>query len=152
MRDSSHAQIHRRLLKGIALAAFTMLAPACGSDGGGTPTTPVVTSVVGTWNLKTVNAISLPFTLQASDPKVEVLARQYVIASNGTFTFSSTLRNTELDGSSTSTRLTDSGSYVLADNFVAFTSGKDGTSVIASVTTTSMTIVAGTFTQVFTKE
>lgn len=151
MRDSSHAHV-RRLLSEFAVAAVMLFATACGSDGGGTTTTPLVTSVAGTWNLKTVNAVSLPFTLQASDPKVQILARQYVIAGNGTYTYSSTLRNTELDGSSTSTRQTDSGSYVLADNFVAFTSATDGSTVIASVTTTSMTIVAGTYTQVFTKE
>lgn len=128
-----------------------LFAPACGSDGGGTLTTPLVTSVPGTWNLKTVNARDLPFTIQASDPKVELLARKYVIASNGTFTLSTTLRSTELDGTSTSTGLNSTGTYVFADNFVAFT-GADGSGLIASVTATSMTIVAGTLTQVFAKE
>lgn len=151
MRDSTHAHV-RRLLPVLAIAVVMLFASACGSDGGGTTTTPLVTSVAGTWNLKTVNAVSLPFTLQASDPKVELLARQYVIASNGTYTYSSSTRNTELDGSSTSARQTDAGSYVLADNFVAFTSASDGSMVIASVTATSMTIVAGTYTQVYTKE
>lgn len=83
MRDSSHALTRRRLLAGTALALLAVFAPACGSSKGGTPTTPIVTSVAGTWHLSTVNGVKVPFTIQAADPKEELLTKQYVFTAGG---------------------------------------------------------------------
>ncbi|CAN5204134.1 hypothetical protein BH09GEM1_BH09GEM1_46920 [soil metagenome] len=134
----------------LCVVALTMtLASACGS---GVATAPVVvTSVAGTWNLTSVDAKALPFLVSASDPKLEVIAKSYVISAAGTFTTSFTLRATELDGTVSTGSTSDSGTLTLANNIVTFTNASDNTIVIATVTPTTMTINAGAA-QVFTKQ
>ena len=133
----------------VCIAAVTMaFGSACGS---GVATEPVVTSVAGTWNLTTVDAKPLPYVVSASDPKLEVLAKQYVIIPTGTFTSSFTLRATELDGNVSTTTRSDAGTLTLANNTVTFTNASDKSIFIAAVTPTTMTIAAGAA-QVFTKQ
>jgi hypothetical protein len=127
--------------------AFT-LATACGSD---TATAPVVTSVAGTWTLTSVDGKPLPYVYQESDPKLEVIAKQYVITSSGTFTTSYTLRGTELDGVVNTTTTPDAGTYTLADNSVTFIYRSDGSAVVGQATASTITI-SGLLTQVFTKQ
>ncbi|MEP7002464.1 MAG: hypothetical protein ABI969_18380, partial [bacterium] len=101
----------------ITLCTFALagaLASACGSAD--SPTAPTVTSVVGTWNLTSVDGKPLPWVFQASDPKEEMLSRQYVFSSAGTYTLSYVIRDTELDGSVSTGTATDAGSYTLSDN------------------------------------
>lgn len=141
--------MNRRHLIRCAIALTFTFGLACGSDA---PTGPVlVTSVVGTWKLTAVNSLPLPFIVSASDPKLEVIDKQYLITAAGTFTASFTLRATELDGTvSTNTRV-DSGTMTLADNTVIFTYDNDGSTVAATVTPTKMIVSAGV-TQEFTKQ
>jgi hypothetical protein len=132
--------MNRRTLVRCAIALTFTFGAACGSD---TTAPVVVTSVAGTWKLTAVNSKPLPFLLSVSDPKLEVIDKEYVISAAGTFTTSYTLRATELDGTVSTGTSSDSGTYILADNTVTFTNKSDGSIVIATVTPTSMTINAG---------
>lgn len=138
---------HRRF-RLLALAVAAMLASACGS---GAATEPVVTSVAGTWTLTTINGKALPYVYVASDPKLELISRQYLITSAGTFSTSFTLRGTELDGTVHTTTTSDAGTLTLANNTVSFVYNSDGSIVTAHVTATTMTI-DGSVTQEFTRQ
>lgn len=137
-----------RLTALVTLAIATIVASGCGSD---TTSEPVVTSVAGTWALTMVAGKPLPFVYSASDPKLELISKQYVITAAGTFTTSFTLRGTELDGTVNTTMTSDAGTATLADNIVTFVYTTDGSIVTAHVSSTTMTI-AGNVTQVFTKQ
>jgi hypothetical protein len=134
----------RRLI--VLCALF--LASACGSDSG---TGPAVGSVVGTWTLTSVDGRSLPWVYQASDPKLELIAKQHVITSAGTYTSSYTLRGTELDGTVSTTTINDAGTATLSGNTVQFTSSTDASVFFAEATTTTLTI-SRAVTEVFTKQ
>lgn len=140
--------MNRRSLTWCALALAVALAPACGS---GAATEPLVTSVAGTWLLTAVNGKPLPFVYSASDPKLELISKQYVISAAGTFTVSYTLRGTELDGTVNTTTMSDAGTQTLENNTVTFVYRSDGSVVTAHVTPTTMTI-DGSVPQVFTKQ
>jgi len=132
-----------------------VLASACGSDSGTGPN-PTVTSVVGTWKLTSIDGKPLPWVYQAGDPtlespKLELIAKQYVITSAGTYTSSYTLRGTEFDGTVNTTTSNDAGTYTLTGNTVQFTSTTDASVTFGEATTTTITI-GGAVTQVFTKQ
>ncbi len=139
--------MNQRVFTLLALAASTF-AWACGS---GATTEPVVTSVAGAWALTSVNGKALPYVYAQSDPKLEMISKQYVITSTGTFTTSFTVRGTELDGTVNTTAASDAGTYALANNTVTFVYRSDGSVVTARVTATTMTI-DGSVTQLFTKQ
>jgi hypothetical protein len=126
-----------------------ILASACGSDSGTGPTP--VGSVAGTWKLTSIDGKPRPFVYQASDPKLELIAKQYIISSAGTYTSSYTLRGTELDGTVNTTTANDAGTYTLSGNTVQFTSSTDASVTFAEATSTTITI-GGPVTQVFTKQ
>lgn len=136
----------RRLV--ILCALF--LASACGADSGTGPP-PTVGSVAGTWKLTSVDGKPLPYVFQASDPKLELIAKQYIITSAGTYTSSFALRGTELDGTVNTTSSNDAGTATLTGNTVQFTSSTDASVFFAEATTTTFTI-SGAVTQVFTKQ
>lgn len=132
----------------IALAVVASFAAACGS---GTATEPMVTSVAGTWTLAEVNGKALPYVYGASDPRLELISKQYVITAAGTFTTSYTLRGTELDGTVTTSTISDAGTSTLESNTVTLVYRSDGSVVTAHVTPTRMTIY-GAVTQLFTRQ
>lgn len=129
--------MNRRTLIRCVLALPLSFAIACGSD---TTAPVVVTSVVGTWVLTTVDSKPLPIIVAASDPKQELIDKRYVMTAAGTFTTSFTLKDTELDGSTSTGTTSDSGTYTLADNTVTFTNASDRSIVVGVVTPTKMTI------------
>ena len=141
--------MNRRYAIRCAIALTFTFGAACGSDAATAPV--VVTSVAGTWVLTAVDSKPLPYVLSASDPKLEVTDKRYVIAASGTFTTSFTLRATELDGSVSNGTTSDSGTYTLADNVVTFINKSDGSMVVAAVTPTKMAINAGAA-QEFTRQ
>ena len=137
---------HRKAIH-YAVALAITFGSACGSDA----TAPVVTSVAGTWTLTAVNAKPLPYVFSASDPKLEVIDKRYVISAANTFTTSLTVRSTELDGSVSTSTTSGSGTLTLSNNIVTFTYTSDGSVLIATVTPTTMTFNAGA-TQEFTRQ
>lgn len=138
----------RRLAALCTFAFICTLASACGSDAA---TAPVVTSVAGTWALTSVDGKGLPWVYHDSDPKLELVTKQYVITAGGTFTTSYTLRGTELDGTVNTTTTNDAGTVTLANNAVTFVYNSDGSFVTGQATANTITIV-GVVTQVFTKQ
>jgi len=131
-----------------------VLAAACGSDSGTGPAP--VASVAGTWKLTSVDGRPLPFVYQAGDPatetpKLELIAKQYVFTSAGTYTSSYTLRGTEFDGTVNTSTVNDAGTYTLTSNTVQFTSSTDASVFFGEATATTITI-PGALTQVFTKQ
>jgi hypothetical protein len=140
--------MNRRHFTRCAIALTFTFGLACGSD---TTAPVVVTSVVGTWKLTAVNSAPLPYLISVSDPKLELIAKGFVISATGTFTTSFTLRATELDGTVTTGTTSDSGTVTLANNVATFTYASDGSGAVASVTPTTMTI-GGAATQEFTRQ
>jgi hypothetical protein len=140
--------MNRRLAALCTFALMGALTLACGSESA---TAPVVTSVAGTWRLTSVDGKGLPWVYSASDPKLELVTKQYVITSAGTFTTTYTLRGTELDGTVNTTTTNDAGTYTLANNAVTFVYNSDGSFVTGQATANTITIV-GVVTQVFTKQ
>ena len=95
----------KRFARLVPLLGVLMLA-GC-RDG----TAPV--SMVGTWNLVTVNGAPLPFVLQPADPKIEVTSDRFIFVSAGTFTEDYTFRIT--NGTTvTSQSTTIGGTYTVS--------------------------------------
>jgi hypothetical protein len=141
--------MHRgRWLIACLLLLCSALFAACGGSAG--TTAPIVVDMTGTWNLTSVNDRSLPFVIQPSDPKLELLSKQFMIAGSG-FTSSFTVRATDLDGTVTNTTRTDAGTATLAEDVVTLRSN-DGTTVTGAIAGSRMTILSGEFTQVFTRQ
>ena len=140
--------MNRRTFTRCAIALTLTFGIACGSDS----TAPVVVaSIAGTWKLTSVDAKPLPYILSASDPKLEVTAKQYVITSSGSFTMTLTVRSTELDGTVTTSTSTDTGSSTLANNTATFTYASNGSTASSAVTPTTMTF-GGSAVQEFTRQ
>ena len=110
-----------------------------------------MTSVAGTWDLTSVNARALPFTFQTADPRLDLLSKRFIISDAGTFSYSYSVKATDVDGTVTTTNKTDTGTDVLAANVVTFVFRSDGTTVTATVTNTTMTIENGMYSQAFTR-
>ena len=142
--------MRRRCAAVIALAVTVACVSSCGSETATAPAV-VVTSVAGTWDLTSVNARALPFTFQAADPRLDLLSKQFIISDAGTFSYSYSVKATDIDGTVTTTNKTDTGTDVLAANVVTFVFRSDGTTVTATVTNTTMTIENGMYSQAFTK-
>ena len=129
----------------VALLTLTVLA-ACGGDS-----TAASASVVGTWNLSTVNGAPLPFVTQAANPKVEILSDQYVISTNGTFTETTNVRFTQ-GTSVTSSTGSDAGTYTVNGSSVSLRINGDVTAVTGSFSGNTLTLVDGTFTLLYTRQ
>lgn len=95
------------------LAALLVLATVLGC-GGDSSTSPKDTAVTGTYNLKTVNRIPLPFiVLQSDSVKFEILNDAFTLKEDKTWSESGLTRTTYA-GEVTTDPITDSGTYVLS--------------------------------------
>jgi hypothetical protein len=136
----------RRILAVVCTAAMAFVA-GCGSDS---PTTPTQASVAGTWNLTTVNGAQLPYTLQAANPKTEVLGDQLVVLANGTFTESTQLRYTSGTTVTTET-VPDGGTYTL-NGTSATLNFSDGSATAGTLSGNSFTIAVPGLSLVYQKQ
>jgi hypothetical protein len=135
----------RRLLVTTFALATTLLA-GCGSDGS---TAPTQASLAGSWSLSTINGSPLPFVLQASGPKIEIMSDEFTVSADGTFTESTVARVT--DGTTVSTiTIPDNGTYTLNGTAAVFTFS-DGSSGTGTVSGNTFTVASGGYSQVYTK-
>src|SRR5689334_6232684 len=94
-------------------AALLVLATVLGC-GGDSSTSPTDNVVPGTYNLKTVNRIPLPFTVLQSDSlKFEILNDAFTLKEDKTWVESGLTRTTYAGQVSTDP-IADSGTYVLS--------------------------------------
>jgi len=133
----------RRFLAVIALVALS----ACGSDS----STGISGSIAGTYNLTSVNGSGLPFTLQASNPKIEILSDQLIINTGGTFTENGNFRIT--NGTSVTTQsLPDAGTYIQNGTAVSFVFQSDGSTGTGTISGNTLTVAQSGFSSVYTKQ
>lgn len=119
---------------------------SCGSDSSVAPTQA---SIVGTWDLVALNGSALPAVIQAN-PKVELLHDQLVFASNGTFTETYSARFTSGTAVTTDSG-SDSGTYTVSGGSANMVYA-DQSSQSGSIAGSKMTIIGGSFTQVYQKQ
>jgi hypothetical protein len=94
----------RRLVTLLVLAT----ALACGGDSSTSPSD----TVSGTYTLRTVNGVPLPFTvIQLDTFKYEITSDSFTLTENGTWTESGTDRTTD-NGQVATGAVADSGTYV----------------------------------------
>lgn len=122
---------------------------ACGSDS---PTQPTPASVVGTWNLKTVDGSALPYLVAQEDfDALELLSDVLTVAANGTFRQLSQIRVTQ-DAQASMESVPDSGSYAMNGTAVTFTYESDASARIASLAGNTLTFSEAGFTLVYKKQ
>ena len=136
----------RRLLAiTFALAAVTLA--GCGSD---TSLGPTHASISGTWNLTTIDGLSLPYVAQAANPKIEVLSDQLLVDADGTFTESAQLRFTT--GSTVTTQAYDaSGTYTVSGTKASF-GWSDGSIGSATISGTTITVDQDGYSYLYTQQ
>ena len=120
----------------LALSAVSIL--ACGDSSG-----PQFASAAGTWNLVTVNGSALPFTLEFSQAyRLEIMSDVFVASENGTYTESTTIRETDA-GTATTTTEQSNGTWTQTNGTVTVTeSGGTGTST-ATISGNTITLIQG---------
>jgi hypothetical protein len=132
----------RRTLAGL----FLIAAIACGSDS--TTTEPDV-QMTGTWSLQSVNGAALPYLVQTTPSKVELLSDVFVMATGG-FVEQSIVRTT------TGTTVTldtarDVGTYTVKGSATTFMWSSDGSSAVVSVTGNTFLAKSGSTSFVYSR-
>lgn len=109
-------------------------------------------SLVGTWNLSTVNGAPLPFTLQASNPKVEVVQDQFVGTADDRFTENGTGRFTSSTGVVSNVSFTDAGTWTVNGNAITIRFDSDNSSLSGSIDGSTLTVGGFGLSQVYLKQ
>lgn len=136
-------------MRSLLLACCVALAVAC---GGSDSTSPGAVSVVGAYQLKTVNGASLPALIsQTSSGKVEVLDDLFTLNADHTYSEVGHLRGTSSNGTVTTSPESDVGTYSSANGSVLFTSTAGSGTTNASVNGNTLTIIESGFTLVYSK-
>ena len=132
----------RRIL--IALSAVSLL--ACGDSSG-----PAFSSAVGTWNLVTINGSTLPFTaVNQGLYKLEILSDVLIASADGTFTGTSTFRETD-NGAVTTTVQPNSGTWTQTNNSVTINLS-DGTTNTVTISGDIITLSEIGFVSVYHRQ
>jgi hypothetical protein len=135
-------------MRRVVSCMLLIVAAACGGDS---PTQPTA-SVVGTWNLQTVNGSALPYLVPETDTvKVELLSDVLTVAANGTFTEMTQLRATQ-NGQASTESIPDGGSYALNGTAVTFTFDSDESTGTGSLSGNTLTVAAEGFALVYKKQ
>ena len=108
------------------IAALLVLATVLGC-GGDSSTSPADTTVSGTYTLRTVNGIPLPFTVLQSDSlKFEIIGDAFTLKDDKTWSEAGMTRTTDAGQVSTDA-IADSGTYVLRGSTVTLISANGST-------------------------
>jgi hypothetical protein len=137
----------RRILALLAVSLVSS-AVACGGSDSTSPTA----DLTGTWNLSTINGSALPFAVQASDPKIEVLNDQIIASSTGTFTETGNARFTSTTGVVTNQAFADSGTWTVSGTAVSFNFNSDGSTGTATLSGNTFIVAGGGLSQVYVKQ
>ena len=106
--------------------------------GGDSSTSPTDTTVSGTYTLRTVNRIPLPFTVAQTDSiTVELVSDAFTLTESRTWT-ESTVRRTTSSGQAVTDTVSDAGTFVL--------SGTNNITLISANGSTDGTIGGGVLT------
>jgi hypothetical protein len=131
-------------------AAVLVLAVACGASDAGTA--PTSSSVVGTWTLQSVNGSALPFVVsQTGANKLELVSDVVSATASGTFTQSTTIRNTT-NGQVTTQSVPDAGSYSLNGTAVTFQFNSDNSVGTGSLNGNTMTVAQDGFAYIYKRQ
>jgi hypothetical protein len=125
----------------------TVLLAGCGGDSG---TPPMEATLAGTWNLATVNGTPLPFVLQQSNPKIEILSDKLVLSASGTFAQSIMARSTSA-GTITMQPIEDGGTYEARGTSASFTFN-DGSQGNGTVDGNSLSVTGVGYALVYVKQ
>ena len=134
-------------LKSLLVAVASMAFLACGGDSA----TNVSASLAGTWNMTSANGSSLPYVLQAANPKIELLNEQVIFSSAGTLTITGNGRVTDA-GTVTNQPITDSGTWTLTGTTVTVHFNSDNSNSSGVLSGNTLTVVETGFSAVFTKQ
>jgi hypothetical protein len=130
------------------LFVFGLIAlAACDSDDS---TSSLNANFAGTWNLQTVNGVTVPFVVQATNPKVELVSEQLTVTSAGTFSIVTNRRNTSTTGAVTNQVQTDAGTYTTSGSTTTF-KFNTGNVVPATLSGNTLTLTAATGSSVYTR-
>lgn len=123
------------------------LAASCSSDS----TAPTAASIAGTWNLSTVNGSPMPFVVQTSNPKIELLNDQIIASASDTFTETYNVRFTSSTGQVTNEAGADAGTFTINGSAISFryNGGSTGTGTVSG---NSFTFAFAGYSQVFVKQ
>lgn len=130
----------------LALAAFASLAFAC-SDS----TSPAAAHV-GVYNLQTLNGAGLPQVLLVDEQgTLELTAGKVSLATNNTFSDSTSYKNTAPDGTIETGIDGVTGTYTMNGSVITLTPSDGSGSYSMTIGTNSLTQVAGQFTLIYVK-
>jgi lipocalin-like protein len=132
-------------MRRLVLALTTASLLACGdSTGPG--------SVVGTWNLRTVNGSQLPYTVYLVQPtyRLEIMSARFIADDDGTYTGAVTLRETN-NGQVTTTTDSDFGTWSQANNTLTITDSEGAVST-ATISGNTITLSEQGFVSVYRRE
>ena len=130
------------------VALFLALAAACGGESSTGPSSNTPT-IVGTWDLKTVNGQAVPFVIaQIGLDKIEILSETYTFVPGGAFTQITSVRLTQ-NGAATTASESDAGTYTLNGSAVSLRWNSDGSTGTASLSGNTLTAAEGGFSAVY---
>lgn len=137
-------------MKRLALALSVAFVLAGCSDS---PTGPTQVSVVGTWNLKTVNGAPPPFiTAQTGQDKTEIMGNVLTFLADGVFTQVTTVRST-LNGAVTTQTFSNTGPYTVNGAAVTYAvNGFSGPPFTGFVSGSTLTVTDSTGSAVYQKQ
>jgi hypothetical protein len=131
----------RRILMMLAVAASV----ACNDSSTG------LSSVEGTYTLRSINGTNLPYTvLQSGTTKIEVTDDVITLNSNGTFTETGHTRTTT-NGVATSNLGTDTGTYTTSGTAITLRYNSDASTSSGSVNGDQLIIVDQGLSAVYTR-
>lgn len=133
-------------MRRIATMLFIVALTACTAD------TPIGGSTVtGAYSLRTVNGAPLPYTTAGSGTnKTELVDDTFTLFQGGTYSRVMHTRAT-VNGTATTTTITDSGPYGLQGTSITFTSNANQTQTLANYTRDAFTVVKSGVTSEYSK-
>lgn len=119
----------------VATLAIAVFAAGCSSSNSTGPNG----SLVGTWNLTTVNGSSLPAIIQALSPDTVSITQGSVVLTSSTWNFSATIQ-LSIAGLHTDTTQADSGTYTVNGSTLSMTATGDTSVTTATVNGNTVTV------------